>query len=154
MQQHERASQQPAWYDEQPFDIGVRVQILDAAEQQAAGGVAGRVVGYDASGPRAGEEYIRVLVLVDKTPPEIAAVAPAALQAEQEPEHAQVALTMLRDLEQSLGAASFAKLRAWLQSEQCAKLLDDPHLARQNIRLGRLVLPGFLLPDLVRLSRQ
>jgi hypothetical protein len=151
----ERASQQAAWYDDQPFTIGDRVQIVDAAERSRQQGDAGRVVGYDASGPHRGEDFIRVLVLVDGPEPAIAAIPPACLEREADAsERTGLAKTMLIQFRQSLGDERFAKLQDWLQSEACQKLLDDPRLTVKNIRLGALTIPGILLPEMARLVAQ
>jgi hypothetical protein len=151
----ERASQQSAWYDDQPFDIGQRVRITDPTEQAIAGAQSGRVVGYDASGPRQGEDFIRVLVAPDITTSTIVALAPAALIAETpEEERAGMAATMLVGLEQALTAEQLHKVLQWLAGPACAKLLDDPKLGVQRIRVGNLMIPGLVLPDLAALARQ
>jgi hypothetical protein len=151
----ERASQQGAWYDDQPFDVGQRIVITDPAEQAVAGASAGRVVGYDASGPRRGEDFIRVLVTPDLPDMTIVALPPAALAPEEIPnERSGLALTMLLGLEQSLAPERYLKLLQWFIGDTCARLLADPHLPTQRIRLGGLVIPGLVLPELVTLARQ
>jgi hypothetical protein len=151
----ERASQKGAWYDDQPFDVGQRVRIVDPAEQAIAGATAGRVVGYDASGPRTGETFIRVLVTPDLPEMAIIALPPAALAPEETPnERSSLALTMLLGLEQSLSPERYTKLLQWFTGDACAKLLADPDLPTQRIRLSGLVIPGLVLPELVELARQ
>ncbi|MCU0494023.1 MAG: hypothetical protein MUD01_20735 [Chloroflexaceae bacterium] len=148
----ERVSEQTAWYDSQPFDINERVAINDATEQRLAGGNGGRVVGFDASGPRPNEGFIRVLVLVDGRN-QIAAVAPWALERELADERAELARTMLLEWRQTLGEANFNRLRAWLHGDECAAFLSDPNFAMKRLRISGITLPGFLIPELVRLSQ-
>lgn len=148
----ERASQQVAWYDNQVFDVGSRVSIDDPAERAAIGAAAGRVVGYDASGPRKGEPFIRVLVQPDLPTPTIVALPPQALSPEPGAELAGIARTLLTSLEQSLRPEQFADLRAWLAGPQAAALAADPAIRRQRIRMGGLYLPGLVLPELIALA--
>lgn len=141
-----------AWYDDQPFAIGDRVAITDAAEQASVEGSAGRVVGYDAAGPRRGEPWVRVLVLVDGIAGNIAAIPPAALAIEFADERVGVAKTMLVELERTLAPEPFARLREWLGSDVCAALIADPQIGRKNVQLGTLAIPGFLLAELRQLA--
>lgn len=151
----ERASEQPAWYDDQPYNIGDRVEIVDAAEQTRAGAGAGRVVGYDASGPHPDEDFIRVLVMPDCTPATIVALPPAAIIPERaESERTGIARSLLAGLEQHLPPERFDRLLQWFTGAACRDLLDDPHLSVKNIRLGGLSFPGLLLPELVQLAAQ
>ena len=151
----ERASQQSAWYDDQPFDIGQRVRIIDPSEQAVASANSGRVVGYDASGPRSGESFIRVLVTPDTTTSTIVALAPAALVPETaEEERAGMAATMLVGLEQALTVEQLNKVLQWLIGPACEKLLADPKLGIQRIRVANLLIPGLVLPDLIALAHQ
>ncbi len=151
----ERASQQAAWYDDQPFNIGDRVQIIDPVEQDSAGASAGRVVGYDASGPRPGERFIRVLVMPDRAPATIVAIPPVALQPEAaDSERLGIAKTLLTGLEQNLPSDQFAKLLAWFAGDKCRALLADPNLSGKNIRLGNLTIPGMIVPELFHLAVQ
>lgn len=147
-----RVSEQSAWYDDQPFGVGERVQIL-GDEQERAGGSEGRVVGYDASGPKSGEDFIRVLVLVDGPTPTIVALPPGSLQGEQVDEsRLGVAKTLMTEMEQNLGPQRFAKVLEWLQGDACAKLLANPAIGEKNIRMGTITLPGFVLAEMVQLA--
>lgn len=141
-----------AWYDDQPFAIGDRVAITDAGEQDKAEGSAGRVVGYDAAGPRRGEEFVRVLVIVDGIAGNIVAVPPQWLALEFVDERAGVAKTMLVELERTLAPEPFDRLRQWLQGDVCAGLIADPQIGRKNVQLGTLAIPGFLLAELRELT--
>lgn len=148
----ERASQQVAWYDNQVFDVGSRVVIDDPAERAAVGAGAGRVVGYEASGPRKGEPFIRVLVQPDLPAPTIVALSPQSLSPEPGAELAGIARTLLTSLQQSLRPDQFSDLVAWLSGPQAAALAADPATRRQRLRLGGLYLPGLVLPELIELA--
>lgn len=141
------------WYEGLGFDIGARVEIVDPAEREAVGAGAGSVVGFDASGPRPGESFIRVLVQLDLATPTIVALPPAALAPEEGSERLGLARSVLTGLEQSLGA-SFGELLAWLNSEQSRTMAADPQIRRQRVRVGGLVLPGLILPELVELAAE
>lgn len=155
MRSGERVSQQAAWYDDQPFGVSERVQIMGDKAQQVASGTAGRVVGFDASGPKPGESFIRVLVLVDGVTPSIVALPPDDLEREHEEEsRLGVAKTLMVEMEQNLSPEHFAKLLVWLQGDVCKNLLANPALSSKNIKLGKITLPGFVLPEIVQLAAE
>jgi hypothetical protein len=148
----ERASQQGAWYDGESFDIGQRVTIIDAAERVQAGGEQGRIVGYDASGPRRGEDFVRVLVMVDGPDPAIVALPPQALRGETASGELEgLARTLLVQLQQLLGERGYPTLREWLLSEQARSIAADPGVSRRNIHLGQISIPGLLIAPMIRL---
>lgn len=142
------------WFENQNYDIGARVSIIDAAAQAAAGAEAGSVVGYDASGPRPGEHFIRVLVQPDSPTPSIIALPPHTLQPETVSERLGLAKAIFAGLEQNLTAAQFSQVLAWLRSEACSTLCANPATRRQRISLGSLKLPGLVLPELAELAAQ
>ncbi len=147
-----RASEQGAWYDGESFDIGQRVTIIDAEEQTRAGGEQGRVVGYDAGGPRRGEDFVRVLVMVDGPDPAIVALPPHALQGEVAGDELEgLARTLLVQFRQLLGERGYANLRDWLLGEQARSIAADPGVSRRNIHLGKISIPGLLLAPMIRL---
>jgi hypothetical protein len=148
----ERASQQGAWYDGEHFDIGQRVTIIDATERAQAGGEQGRVVGYDAGGPRRGEDFVRVLVMVDSPDPAIVALPPQTLRGEPVGDEREgLARTLLVQFQQLLGERGYATLREWLLSEQARSIAADPGVSRRNIHLGKISIPGLLLAPMIRL---
>lgn len=147
-------TEQPSWYDDQPYAIGDRVRIHDEGARQEAGSAAGRVVGYDASGPRQGEAFIRILVMPDAPTPSIVALSPHAIAPEGEPAETGLARTMLVEMEQQLSPTLFAKLLAWLRSDVCAQIVARPDTARKQIRLGAITLPGFVLPALAQIATE
>lgn len=142
------------WYENLGFDIGARVSIVDDGARASAGAVAGTVVGFDASGPRPGEAFIRVLVKPDGPLMSIAALPPAALAPEDGSELAGLARTILAGAEQSLGAERFRDLLAWLAGETGRSLAADPAIRRQRVRAGGLVLPGLVFPELVAIAAE
>ena len=146
----ERVSEQAAWYDDQPFDIGDRVAIIDPAEQAFAEAASARVVGYDAAGPRKGEDFYRVLVLPDRPNAQIIALPPAALLREEGNERRGMALTTLLNMRQKVGEVNFPKLLAFLTGEACAQLLEDPELSSKRVRIAGMNIPGLLLPELIK----
>jgi hypothetical protein len=139
------------WFENQSYDIGARVSIVDAAAQAAAGAEAGNVVGYDASGPRPGEPFIRVLVQPDSPTPSIVALPPHALRPEEGSDRLGLARSILAGLEQNLIPAQFAQVQEWLRSDTCRSLCANPETRRQRIRLGSLAIPGLVLPELAEL---
>lgn len=149
----ERAGMNAAWYENQPFDIGARVVIDDPDECERHSATAGRVVGYDASGPRPGERFVRVLIQLDSIPPVIVAIPPAALKPEPGGELHGIAATLLAGLEQSLRPEQFQSLLAWLNGDKCREFIAAPDIRMQRIRLGEIYLPGILLPELADLAR-
>ncbi|GAB4427765.1 MAG: hypothetical protein OHK0015_10030 [Chloroflexi bacterium OHK40] len=154
LKQSSDAAQSIVWYENLGFDIGARVMITDAAERAVAGASAGSVVGFDASGPRPGESFIRVLVQPDTVPPTIVALPPAALAPEAGSEIDGLARTILTGLESALNAEGFARLLAWLSGPEGQALAADPTIRRQRVRAGGLSLPGLVFPELVALARQ
>lgn len=141
------------WYEGLGFDIGARVAISDPVERAAAGAAAGSVVGFDASGPRPGEDFIRVLVQLDLATPTIVALPPAALAPEEGSEREGLARAILAGLEQSLGAR-YRELLNWLVGEQGRAMAADPTIRRQRVRVGGVVLPGLVFPELVDLAAE
>lgn len=142
------------WYEGLGFDIGARVVIHGDEARAEAGATAGSVVGFDASGPRPGESFIRVLVQPDGRGPAIVALPPHALAPEAGSEIAGLARSILAGLEQSLTPASFAALLAWLAGEQGRALAVDPSIRLQRVRAGGLAIPGLVLPELVELAAE
>jgi hypothetical protein len=142
------------WYENLGFDIGARVAIVEAAARAAAGAASGSVVGFDASGPRPGEDFIRVLVQPDGPLVSIVALPPAALAPEDGSERAGLARSILTGAEQSLGPERFRALLRWLAGDEARALADDPTIRRQRVRLGGLMLPGLVFPELVALARE
>jgi len=147
-------SDQPSWYDDQPYAIGDRVAITDQAAQQEAGSTAGRVVGYDASGPRPGEPFVRVLVMPDGPTPAIVALRPDTIEPEGDAPEVGLARTLLVEMRQNLPPERFARLLDWLRGDICAQIVARPDTARKQIRLGTITLPGFLLPALAQLASE
>ncbi len=147
-------SQQPSWFDDQPYAIGDRVRIHDQAAQEQAGSDAGRVVGYDASGPRPGEAFIRILIMPDAPTPSIVALSPHAIAAEGQAADAGLARTLLVEMEQNLAPELFSKVLTWLRSDVCAQIIARPDTARKQIRLGTITLPGFVLPALAQIAAE
>jgi hypothetical protein len=142
------------WYENLGFDIGARVTIVDADARASAGAVAGTVVGFDASGPRPGEDFIRVLVKPDGPLVSIAALPPAALAPEDDGELAGLARTILAGAEQSLGRERFRDLLEWLAGDAAREMAADPAIRRQRVRAGGLVLPGLVFPELVAIAAE
>lgn len=142
------------WYENLGFDIGVRVTITDPAEQAAAGATSGSVVGFDASGPRRGESFIRVLVQPDTAAQTIVALPPAALARETSTELGGLARSILTGAEQTLGAARFVALLTWLTGDVGRSLAGDPSIRRQRVRAGGIILPGLVFPELVQLAAE
>lgn len=142
------------WYENLGFDIGARVAITDLAEQAAAGAAAGSVVGFDASGPRPGEPFIRVLVQPDTATPQIVAIPPAALAPEDSGELGGLARSILAGAEQTLGDVRYQALLAWLAGDTGRALAADPAIRRQRVRAGGLLLPGLVFPELVQLAAE
>jgi hypothetical protein len=150
-----QVSQQPAWYDDQPFGIGDRVEVTRDLGGEADAGERGRVVGYDASGPRLGEPSVRVLVVLDRPMPGIIALPREALIRERaDSGRESIATAILVEMEQTWPPTKLARLLVWLQGEQCAALLAQPDLATKNIMVGGVKLPGFVLPELVRVAAE
>ncbi len=140
------------WFENQNYDIGARVSIIDAAAQEVAGAKAGNVVGYDASGPRPGEPFIRVLVQPDSPIPSIVALSPNSLRPEEIPDRLGLARSIFTGLEQNLSPANFGQLLTWLRSDACQNVCTNSATRRQRIRLGSLTLPGLVLPELAELA--
>jgi hypothetical protein len=137
------------WYEGMGFDIGARVTISGAAARAEAGASAGSVVGFDASGPRPGESFIRVLVQPDRPEPAIVALPPAALAPEGSSERDGLARAILAGLEQSMRRERFAVLLAWLAGDEGRSIAADPAIRLQRVRAGGLALPGLVFPELV-----
>jgi hypothetical protein len=142
------------WFENQRYDIGARVSIVLPAAQAEAGAEAGNVVGYDASGPRPGESFIRVLVQPDTPTPSIIALPPDALRPEAVSDRVGLARAIMVGLEQQLPAEQFSHVQTWLRSEACAAICANPDTRRQRIRLGSLRLPGLVLPELAQLAAE
>ncbi len=142
------------WFEHLGFDIGMRVAITDAAERAVAGATAGSVVGFDASGPRPGEPFIRVLVQPDTAAMRIVALPPAALAPEAGTELLGLARSILTGAEQTLGAVRYNALVTWLASDAGRALAADPAIRRQRVRAGSVQLPGLVLPELVQLAAE
>lgn len=140
------------WYESLGFDIGARVTISGDAARAEAGARAGSVVGFDASGPRPGEDFIRVLVQPDGRGPAIVALPPAALAPELGSELGGLARSIVAGLEQSLSPDGFAALMAWLASDEGRRLAASPDIRLQRVRAGGLALPGLVFPELVELA--
>lgn len=140
------------WYENLGLDIGARVLIRDAAAQQSAGAVAGHVVGFDASGPRPGEAFIRVLVQPDGPLVSIVALPPGSLALENVSELGGLARSILAGAEQSLGPQRFRALLRWLAGAEGQSLAADANVRRQRVRVGGLTLPGLVFPELVALA--
>lgn len=142
------------WFENLGFDIGARVSIVDAGARASAGAVAGTVVGFDASGPRPGESFIRVLVKPDGPLMSIVALPPASLAPEDGSELAGLARTILAGAEQTLGAERFGALLTWLAGDTGRALAADPAIRRQRVRAGTVVLPGLVFPELVAIASE
>lgn len=142
------------WYEGLGFDIGARVVISGDDARAEAGAKAGSVVGFDASGPRPGESFIRVLVQPDGRGPAIVALSPHALTPEATTEIGGLARSILAGLEQSLTPASFTALLTWLAGDKGRALAADPNIRLQRVRTGGLALPGLVLPELVELAAE
>lgn len=142
------------WFEGLGFDIGARVTIIGADAQAEAAAKAGSVVGFDASGPRPGESFIRVLVQPDGPTMSIVALPPAALRTEEGSDIAGLARSILAGVEQSLSAEAYARLLAWLAGPQGRALAEDPSIRRQRVRVGTLSLPGLTFPELVALASE
>jgi len=147
-----QVSQGGAWYDGEAFDVGARVAIVDQAARAQAGAAAGRVVGYDPSGPLPGEPFLRVLVQPDTVEPTIVALPPAAIAPEDGSERAGLARNLLASLEPTMRRERFLALLEWLAGPACAALVVDPEIRRRRVRLGGFYLPGLLLPELADLA--
>ncbi|NTV65268.1 MAG: hypothetical protein HGA65_17295 [Oscillochloris sp.] len=150
----ERSGMNAAWYESQPFDVGARVAISDAAWRTSAGAASGRVVGYDASGPLPGEEFIRVLIQPDLLEPTIIAIPPTALAPDAGSELRGIAQTLLVGAEQALRPDQFTQFLQWLSGPVCGELIASPDIRRQRIRAGGLRIPGLVLPELADLARE
>jgi hypothetical protein len=150
----ERAGMNAAWYENQPFDVGMRVTISDAAWRTRAGAVAGRVVGFDASGPLPGEDTVRVLVQPDAATVTIVAIPPAALAPEEGGELRGIALTLLTGAEQSMRPEQFDTLLRWLCGDACKELIASPDVRMKRIRAGGLYIPGLVLPELALVAAE
>ncbi len=148
----ERAGMNAAWYENQPFDVGMRVEIRDGMWRTRVGAAAGRVVGFDASGPLPGENFVRVLVQPDAAVATIVAIPPAALGPEEGTELRGIALTLLTGAEQSLRPEQFDQLLHWLCGDVCKGLMAEPDIRLQRIRIGGLYIPGLVLPELAALA--
>ncbi len=142
------------WYEGLGFDIGARVLIVGEAERAEAQASAGAVVGFDASGPRPGESFIRVLVQPDGRGPAIVALPPAALAPESSSELAGLARTVMAGLQQQVHPKSFVSLLEWLAGEKGRALAADPDIRRQRVRVGSLTMPGLVFPELVELAAE
>jgi hypothetical protein len=142
------------WFEGKEFAIGERVQVIDAGERARIGAAAGRVMGYDAAGPRRGEGFIRVLVMVDGPDNLIHPLPPAVLAAERDDDRTQIARTQLVEIEKALGPEQFPRLLEWLAGDACARLLEDPQIHRKNVRLGGLNIPGLLLAPMARIASE
>lgn len=140
------------WYEGLGFDIGTRVAINGDEAQTLAGAAAGNVVGFEASGPRPGENFIRVLVQPDTLTPQIVALPPATLTPEPGSERDGLARSILAGLAQSLPPAQYQALLSWLAGEPGQQLANDPSIRRQRVRVAGLSLPGLVLPELVMLA--
>lgn len=150
----ERAGMNATWYESQPFDVGARVAISDSAWRTRAGATSGRVMGFDATGPLPGEDFIRVLVQPDLVNPTIVAIPPAALTPEYGSELRGIAQTLLVGAEQALRPAQFQLLLEWLSGDACRELIASPDIRRQRIRVGGLAIPGLVLPELAALATE
>jgi hypothetical protein len=142
------------WFEGKEFAIGQRVRLADEDERLRVGAEAGRVMGYDAAGPRRGEQFIRVLVMVDGPGNTIHALPPARLVAERDDDRTQIARTQLVEIEKALGPEQFPRLLEWLAGDVCAKLLEDPTIHRKNVRLGGLTIAGLLLEPMRRIAAE
>lgn len=140
------------WYEGLGFDIGARVSIAGAASQAEAGAAAGSVVGFDASGPRPGESFIRVLVQPDGRGPAIVALPPGDLAPEAGSELAGLARSVLSGLEQQLSAEGFKAMLSWLAGDKGRALAAAPDIRMQRIRAGGITMPGLVFPELVELA--
>lgn len=141
------------WFEGLGFDLGARVTIMGSEAQTEAGAQAGSVVGFDASGPREGEDFIRVLVQPDGPEPKIVALPPATLRHEESSEIVGLAQAILTGLERTLTANGFAALLTWLSGPEGQALAADPSVRRQRVRIGGLSIPGLTLPELVALAQ-
>jgi hypothetical protein len=150
----ERAGMNATWYESQPFDVGMRVAISDPAWRTQTGATSGRVMGFDATGPLPGEDFIRVLVQPDLPNPTIVAIPPAALTSEQGSELRGIAQTLLVGAEQALRPEQFQRLLQWLSSDACREMIASPEIRRQRIRAGGLAIPGLVLPELADLAAE
>ena len=150
----ERAGMNAAWYENQPFDVGMRVTITDSVWRVRTGAATGRVVGFDASGPLPGEDFIRVLVQPDTQTVTIVAIPPTALGHEDVSEIHGIAQTLLTGAEQSLSPDQFNKLLHWLCSDACKELIASPNIRRQRIRAGAIYIPGLVLPEMAALAEK
>jgi hypothetical protein len=140
------------WYENLGFDIGARVAIVESSARVAAGAASGSVVGFDASGPRPGEPFVRVLVQPDGALVSIVALPPAALAPEDGSELGGLARSILTGAEQTLGPERFRALMRWLAGDAARALAADPAIRRQRVRAGGLALPGLVFPELVHLA--
>jgi hypothetical protein len=150
----ERAGMNAAWYENEPFDVGMRVAIIDSVWRTRVGAAAGRVVGFDASGPLPGENFVRVLVQPDAAVVTIVAIPPAALGPEDGSELRGIAQTLLTGAEQSMQPDQFEKLLHWLCGDACKELIASPDIRLQRIRAGGLYIPGLVLPELAALAEE
>lgn len=148
----ERAGMNAAWYENEPFDVGMRVAISDPIWRTRTGAVAGRVVGFDASGPLPGESFVRVLVQPDAPTATIVAIPPAALGQEEGSELRGIAQTLLTGAEQSMRPEQFERLLSWLSGDSCRELIASPDIRLQRIRAGGLYIPGLVLAELAELA--
>ncbi|NNJ09718.1 hypothetical protein EKD04_005210 [Chloroflexales bacterium ZM16-3] len=150
----ERAGMNSAWYENEIFDVGMRVEIRDSVWRTRTGAAAGRVVGFDASGPLPGENFVRVLVQPDAAVATIVAIPPAALGPEDGSELRGIAVTLLTGAEQSMSPEQFDKLLHWLSGDACKELMAEPKIRLQRIRAGGVYIPGLVLPELAALAEE
>jgi hypothetical protein len=150
----ERAGMNAAWYENEVFDVGMRVEIRDSVWRTRTGAAAGRVVGFDASGPLPGESFVRVLVQPDGAVATIVAIPPAALGPEDGSELRGIAVTLLTGAEQSMSPEQFDTLLRWLSGDACKELMAEPKIRAQRIRAGGLYIPGLVLPELAALAEE
>lgn len=150
----EKAGMNAAWYDNQPFDVGMRVKITDSAWRIKAGSETGRVVGFDATGPLPGEDFIRVLVQPDGSTPTIIAIPPKVLNADESTELRGIAQTLFVGAEQSLRTEQFELFLQWLTGAACQDMIASPDIRRQRVRIGTIFIPGLVLPELVALAQE
>lgn len=141
------------WYEGLGFDIGTRVTITGSEAQSVAGAKAGSVVGFEASGPRPGETFIRVLIQPDTLAAQIVALPPASLAPEPGSEREGLARSILSGLAQNLPPPHYNALLTWLAGEAGQALAADPQIRRQRVRVAGMSLPGLVFPELVTLAQ-
>ncbi len=150
--QHLDGDPRIVWYEGLGFDIGARVLVTNEAERIASGVMSGNVVGFEASGPRPGEGFIRVLVQPDGAEATIVALPPQALASEEGSELSGLARAIMNGLEQSMAPDRFSVLLTWLAGSGGRSFAADPEIRRQRVRAGNLMLPGLVFPELVELA--